>query len=311
VADAAIQENDAAEWQLLARSGDLAGAWHVSDRILERTRHSRDWTIPRHLQQIWDGSSFDGRRVLVRCYHGLGDTIQFVRYAPLLRAVAKEVIVWAQPALLPLLMRAPGIDRLLPLHDGAPDADYDVDIEIMELPYAFRTSLATIPAAVPYLSSDSIDLGKASPRVGVVWRGGEWDTRRWLPFDTVRALFDGTPVNWYSLQIDPLPQEHHPSLQSVDVQSIPKLAAAIASVDLVISVDSMASHLAGAMAVPVWTLLPVESDWRWMIDREDSPWYPTMRLFRQDETGWPRVIDRVLRDLQKIVSIGQNWTGHF
>src|SRR4051794_23768081 len=94
---------DACEWTRLARLGDLAGAWVVSDRIRARNGPRRDWSIPRHVQQVWDGTPFEGRRVLIRCYHGLGDTIQFIRYAPLVRAVASGVTVWAQPRLIPLL----------------------------------------------------------------------------------------------------------------------------------------------------------------------------------------------------------------
>src|SRR5215217_4156499 len=108
-------------WVHAMQHGDFARAWAISDTVLrERARvPCAHW--PRHLQYIWDGSSLKGKRVLVRCYHGLGDTVQFIRYAPQIRAIAREVIVWAQPALLPLLRTARGIDRLLPLHDGAPD----------------------------------------------------------------------------------------------------------------------------------------------------------------------------------------------
>jgi hypothetical protein len=100
------------------------------------------WHWPRHLQYIWDGTPLAGKRVLVRCYHGLGDTLQFIRYAPLIKTIAREVIVLAQPALLPLLRTMRGIDRLLPLHNGAPDVEYDVDVESMKLPHIFRTTLA-------------------------------------------------------------------------------------------------------------------------------------------------------------------------
>jgi hypothetical protein len=104
---------------------------------------------PRHRQYVWDGRPLEGQRVLVRCYHGLGDTVMFIRYAPLLKTIAREVIVWAQPALIPLLRRAHGVDRLLPLHEGTPECAYDVDIEVMELAHAFRSTIETLPRAVP------------------------------------------------------------------------------------------------------------------------------------------------------------------
>ena len=163
-----VNEQDSDAWLRHARRGDFDAAWRASDRILERAGH-HDWTIPRHQQQIWDGSPLAGQRVLIRCYHGLGDTIQFVRYVPLVRALAREVIVWAQPALVPLLRTVSGIGRLLPLRDGTPEVDYDVDVEVMELAHVFRTTLETIPSVVPYLFADAAVLpGRDTPRIGLV-----------------------------------------------------------------------------------------------------------------------------------------------
>src|SRR5215213_10989943 len=135
-------------WMAATRRNDLAAAWAISDEVLQRHRTSGEeqWRRPRHLQHIWMGRPLAGQRVLVRCYHGLGDTIQFIRYAALLKRIAAQVIVWAQPTLIPLLRNVEGIDQLLPLHDGTPDAEYDVDVELGELPYVFRTMPETIPA---------------------------------------------------------------------------------------------------------------------------------------------------------------------
>ena len=140
-------------WSAAMRAGDFERAWEISDRVLRRRVASGEtcWHWPRHLQFIWSGVPLTGQRVLVRCYHGLGDTIQFIRFAAALREIAREVLVWAQPALLPLVATADGVDRVLPLHDGTPDTEYDVDIEIMELPHALRTTLASLPQRVPYL----------------------------------------------------------------------------------------------------------------------------------------------------------------
>jgi hypothetical protein len=291
--DIDLDSLDAREWLRLARRGDLEGAWRVSDRIRQRHARRHDWTIPRHLQHVWDGSALAGRRVLIRCYHGLGDTIQFIRYAPFVRAVAKNVIVWAQPSLLPLLRYVSGIDRLLPLHDGSPDVEYDVDIEVMELPYAFRTTLATIPHDVPYLAAVPLTLGGRRPKVGIVWRAGEWDVRRSIEFQQIGPLLELTHISWYGLQLD-TKATRHANLHELDVRGLGRTARAIRAMDLVISIDSMPAHLAGALGVPVWTLLPYAADWRWLEARTDSPWYPTMRLFRQEAPGnWPSVINDV------------------
>src|SRR4051812_37088295 len=138
-------------WMAAMRRGDLMLAWQISDAVLKRRLESGtvccNW--PRHLQFVWTGAPLAGKRVLVRCYHGLGDTIQFLRFMRPLRALASEVTVWAQPALVDLAARAAGIDRVLPLHEGTPDVGYDVDLEIMEVPHALRVS--TIPGDVPYL----------------------------------------------------------------------------------------------------------------------------------------------------------------
>jgi len=284
------------------RHGDYASAWLASDRIRARTMRFGDPALPRHLQTIWNGDSLDGRRVLVRCYHGLGDTIQFARYLPVLSARAKSVALWAQPALLPLLRTLAGRVTLLPLHDGAPDVDYDVDIEIMELPWAFRTTLTTIPADVPYLhATPSGPLAGAPLAVGVVWRSGEWNHTRSIDFELLRSLFEVSDVNWYSLQLAPRCREHHGRLRVLDLASIEMTAGHIRALDLVISVDSMPAHLAGALGAPVWTLLSHEPDWRWMNDRADSPWYPTMRLFRSERPDWHDLIDALDAALREFV----------
>lgn len=292
---ARLNDDDARAWLRCARDGDFESAWQCSDRILERTRGPRDCAAPRHVQQVWDGTPLAGRRVLIRCYHGLGDTIQFIRYAPLVRAVAQDVAVWAQPDLLPLLDTVRGIDRTLPLHDGAPDVAYDVDVEVMELPWIFRTTLATIPHEVPYLHAAPLSLrSDGRPRVGIVWRAGDWDARRSIRFHAVAKLFECQDVVWFQLQDHLEPEEGHRNLCPLDTAGIPRLARCMRALDLVITIDSMPAHLAGALGVPVWTLLPSDADWRWMKERDDIPWYPTMRLFRQRHAGeWEPVLEQV------------------
>jgi len=241
-----------------------------------------------------------GKRVLVRCYHGLGDTIQFIRYAPLLKEIAAEVIVWTQPSLIPLLQTVRGIDRLLPLHDGSPDVEYDVDIELNELPYLFRTTLASIPADVPYIFVEPASLARNGRlRVGLIWQSGDWDSRRSIPFSEVKRLEQVPGIEWHILQRDASLAGWDGSFGLTSGGDDPLDDARIMrALDLVISVDTMTAHLAGALGVNTWTLLPFDSDWRWLLNRNDSPWYPTMRLFRQREEGqWSAVIYEVVKSL--------------
>ena len=281
------------EWTDCMRRGDFAGAWRIADVLQQHA--SIDRRTPRHQQAVWDGTPLDDRRILVRCYHGLGDTIQFIRYAPYVRRRASELLVWAQPPLLPLLARVPGIDRLLPLHDGEVDASYDVDIEVMELPHAFRTEAHTIPAAAPYLHVEPLTLSRTSgPAVGLVWRAGDWAEHRSLPFGLLAPLVSA-PVTWYVLQGRPGLSERPDGFGiCAGTDDLVEAARAIRALDLLITIDSMPAHLGGALGTPVWTLLSADADWRWMQDRDDSPWYPSMRLFRQGRAGeWPPVVARV------------------
>jgi len=196
----------------------------------------------------------------------------------------------------------PGVDRLIPLHDGTPDVAYDVDVEVMELPYVFRTVLSTTPRDVPYLEVAPLHLSGAWPRIGLAWRAGEWDSRRSIDFSYVGTLLDNSNVSWYSLQLDIREDERHTNLAALDTHGLLPTARAMRGLDLVISIDSMPAHLAGALGVPVWTLLVDDADWRWMEERSDSPWYPTMRLFRQPRPGdWCSVVEQVREALAAFV----------
>ncbi len=303
------------EWMAHMRRGDFAAAWTLSDARIATRRAAGSpacWHWQRHLQYVWDGQPLADRRVLVRCYHGLGDTVQFIRYAPLLKAVAAEVIVWAQPALVPLVRTVRGVDRVLPLHNGSPEAEFDADVEIMELPHVFRSVAGTLPAEVPYLHVEpTAVLGRKQGRmaVGIVWRAGDWDERRSVPAALlVEALSGVAGVDWHLLQRGAGMSEL-PAGLALDASSDDALEAArtMRALDLVISVDSFPAHLAGALGVPVWTLLHAEADWRWLDGpREDSPWYPTMRLFRQDPAhpgDWRPVLERVAEALGSLVPL--------
>jgi hypothetical protein len=291
-------------WLGHMRAGDFPAAWRVSDEVMESRRGRECTGLPRHFQWIWNGQPLAGKRVLIRSYHGLGDTVQFIRYAPLLKQIAERVTVWAQPDLLPLLGTMRGaFDELLPLHDGSPECEFDADVELMELPHLFRTTLATIPAEVPYFHVDRSSSERTHDlKVGLVWAAGDWDKNRSVPFQLIRELANTRGVTWHILQrgaaLDEWPGDFGVNSGSDDVV---EAARAIAGLDLLVSVDTLPAHLGGALAVPTWTLLHAEPDWRWMSAREDSPWYPKMRLFRQPTAGdWQSVIEAVGRSVTAV-----------
>jgi hypothetical protein len=278
------------DWFTHMRRGDFAAAWAISDAVLASRKDQPSWHLEREYQWIWNGTPLHGQRVLIRCYHGLGDTIQFARFFPIVNAIARECTVWVQPSLIPLLQTMRGIGRLLPLHDGTPEVEYDVDVESMELTHVFRTTVDTIPNDVPYLH---VDRASHVPKraVGVVWRAGDWGPHRSIPIDTLARLFDLPNVTFVSLQRG----DSDPRLITIDGIDEPlSTARVMRALDLVITVDTMTAHLAGALGVPVFTLLPYDHDWRWMDARRDSPWYPSMRLFRQPRAGdWDSVVDEL------------------
>ena len=288
------------------RRGDFEAAWALGDRELSRPPAPDAFTRPRHLQRIWDGRPVEGRRVLVRCYHGLGDTIQFARFLPVLARRAASVVVWAQPSLIRLLSTIDAPLELLPLHDGVPEADYEVDVEIMELPWLLRTTVATLPCDAPYLRVEAGPrLDAASLNVAVVWRAGAWNAARSIAAGEASSLADLPGVACFATE---------PRSAAADVagwrgrwqpcDSVDALARVVAGVDVVVSVDTLCAHLGGALGVPVWTLLACDADWRWMIDRDDSPWYPTMRLFRQTTPGsWELPLAHVRQELRHAAAI--------
>jgi hypothetical protein len=290
------------EWIAAMRAGDFDRAWAINDsdlarRIAERTSKHEG---PRHLQHIWRGEPLEGACALVRCYHGLGDTIQFIRYAPMVKAIAAETIVWAQPALIPILRTAPGIDRLEPLHDGVPELDYDVDVEVMELPHVFRSTRSSLPAAVPYLHAPRAALARdATLMVGLVARAGDYGTTRSVPLDALAPLAELAGV--HVLLLHPTAGSEHAKPQregafevATGTDTILGTASLMRALDLVVSPDTMPAHLAGALGVPVWTLLRRDADWRWLDHEHRCPWYPTMRLFRQERADdWASVVARV------------------
>jgi hypothetical protein len=292
------------------KRGDFEGAWRLSDLALG-CRPPADARTPRHEQPIWDGSALAGRRVLVRCYHGFGDTLQFLRYLPPLNRICREVTVWIQPELIDLLASTPDMGRLVPLHDGAPDVEFDTDVEIMELPYAFRTVERTIPREIPYIHVTPAVLPPSSlTRVGIVWTAGTWDPRRSIPFPALRPLLETPGVCFRPFGREIEPEAVSFFGQAPELLPFRSLAEQVAAQDLIVTVDTMMAHLAGALGLPTWLLLHADADWRWMRDRRDSPWYPATRLYRQSRAGdWAPVVAAVREDLHAL-SMGRGSNVH-
>jgi hypothetical protein len=295
-------------WTAAMLRGDFARAWKICDDVLaERVRNNTQcWHWPRHEQFLWRGESLNNKRVLVHCYHGLGDTLQFARLLTPLSKIAAEVAVWVQPPLLDAVAGIEGVRTVHPLHDGAPEMECDVDIELMELLHALRIDISSLPCSVPYIDVGTVRKRNNSTRlhVGLVWRSGDWDERRSLQISHVSTLMNATShIEWSSFQFGAsrsLPR----SLQDLSCRNVDEMGRRLQRMDLLISVDTMAAHLAGALGLPVWTLLPHACDWRWLLERSDSPWYPSMRLFRQGRTGkWDEVIQRVSRALRALMTV--------
>jgi hypothetical protein len=240
---------------------------------------------------------------------GVGDTIQFVRYVPEVAACGGRVVVAVQAALRALVAENFGHCATVITQDNAVP-HYDVHCPLMTLPLTFDTTLDSIPSANAYLSADPVVAGRWRERigtsrglkVGLAWAGNSQhldDKNRSIAFEQLLPLLDAN-VQWFSLQVGERSRDaaRDPLKRIADYSNLltnfAETAGMIASLDLVISVDTAVAHLAGALGKPVWLLLPFMPDWRWLMEREDSPWYPTARLFRQRERGnWREVVERV------------------
>jgi hypothetical protein len=277
------------EWFAAMRRGDYGSAWDVSAAMLARRdpKGCDDCAVPYHCRWVWNGAPLKGRDVLVRCYHGLGDTIQFLRYLPPLASQAASVTLEVQPPLLPLLLNFPGIDRL-GFDRGAPMPARECVVEIMELCFALRLAPETLPP--PYLSAMAASLPPGT--IGLCWQAGGWDAQRSIPADLFAPF-----TRFACISLVPAPCV----LPVLNPEGCPfdmvRTAGLIAGCRLVITVDTMVAHLAGALGKPVWLLLRRDADWRWAAG-EETPWYPTMRLYRQEVAGdWHAPLARIRRDL--------------
>jgi tetratricopeptide (TPR) repeat protein len=273
---------------------------------------------PRHVDRPrWDGTSLEGRTILLHPEQGLGDTLQFIRYAPMVKERGGTVLFECQPPLVRLLEGVAGIDRLI--SRGAPLPHFDVQAPLMSLPGLFGTTLATIPAAIPYVSACpklALQWRKELPpgfKIGIAWQGNPGhagDRRRSVPVRYFESLARLEGVLLISLQKGPgadqlaqcigTPSQMHSVLDLHDrLETFADTAAVMMNLDLIVTVDTAVAHLAGALGVPAWVLLPFAPDWRWLLERSDSPWYSTLRLFRQSRRGdWGEVFDRLAAEIK-------------
>ncbi len=281
--------------------GNFELAWRESDAIAQRGKPDP--------HRFWDGTLLNSKRVLLRCLHGLGDTLQFIRYAPLIRKVASRLIVETQPSLKSLIADSRLADEVITW--GEPEPVWDQQIEVMELTRIFRTTLATIPNDVPYLrlrrSGTSQVVRSRRLRAGLVWTSSAYNVARSVSFKDLKPLMLLSGLELFSFQAGETRAQIHGCpfdiIDLCDETDLVAVAQRVSEMDLMITVDTMMAHLAGALSKKVWTLLPFESDWRWMMGRSDSPWYPTMRLFRQRVPGdWGPVISEIRTELLREIN---------
>lgn len=316
----------------LAIDAECAEAhWNLALALLQVGEFDRGWqefewrwkkrgftSQPRNFPQpLWDGTPLANRTILIHAEQGFGDTFQFARYLPLLAAQGGTVIVECQASQMSLLAGVPGVT--LAVASGEQLPDFDCHLPVMSLPRVFQTRLETIPRELPYIFPSLASLaawtekfsGSDGLRVGLVWAGRKKpDPNRTCPFENFSPLAGLTGVTFYSLQLDNemsggIDVRHGFGLidHTAEIHDFSDTAALLANLDLVLAIDTGVAHLAGALGKETWLLLPYTADWRWMLDRDDSPWYPGMRLFRQERAGdWQNVMTSVQAALIEKIS---------
>ena len=294
---------------LLLLTGDFARGWPA----YEWRRKLASWDASTFAQPEWSDEDIAGKRLLLHAEQGFGDTIQFARYAALAAARGAEVILAVQASLVPLLGALPGITVVAAGRGQLPA--FDLHCPLLSLPRLFGTTLATIPGGVPYIVAPPDRIAAWAPhlpadglRVGLTWSGHPANTRdheRSIPFAHLAPLLAVAGTRFVSLQKDVRAADADALWRSgnivdlrADLRDFADTAAVVAQLDLVITVDTAVAHLAGAMGKPVWVLLPRVPDFRWLLDRATSPWYPSARLFRKGQVDtWDAVIAGVATEL--------------
>jgi len=324
---------EAVDWftQALERAPEL-GAVHMNYALasLQRGDFARGWTeyewrfrcrehpILAQGMPPWDGSPLHGRSILLWAEQGLGDSIQFIRYAPAVAQRGGRVIVTCPRLLERILATCPGVAQVIP--EGTPQLDFACHAALMSLPRIFGTALDTIPSDVPYLAADPAlatqwrdELARFDGfKIGIAWQGNpDHKKDRHRSFRLARfELLAGVPgIKLFSLQkglgteqLEELSGRFPVTDLGGRLDDFMDTAALVQNLDLVITPDTSLAHLAGALGVPVWVPIPFAPDWRWLLDREDTPWYPSMRLFRQRRWGdWDDVFSRMAQELSEVV----------
>ena len=321
--ETAIQYNSNnlnAHWNLALlylQTGDYSKGWKKFEVRKDRIKSCKRLFNKPELKS----ESVNGRKILIHCEQGLGDTIQFSRYLKILKKRGAYVIFECKPRLFEIFKGFDGIDELiLEQSNREKSIEYEYHISLLSLPLYFKTSLETIPSGVPYIKANPdkvnewgiIVKNEKFINIGIAWSGAEANVSgkdRSCKLDDFAPLFSLKGIKLFSLQKNIHNSEMisagYPVVNFERIDSEPFLdtAAIIENLDIVISIDTSIAHLAGALGKPVWTLLPYYSDWRWLLNIENSPWYPTMRLFRQSEPGqWSEVFSKVLIELKKYLN---------
>lgn len=302
----------------LLASGHMSEGWE---------EHEWRWQTPQlrntrreFVQPQWRGEAAAGRTLLIHAEQGLGDTLQFCRYAPLAAARGLRVILEVPRPLVRLLRSLPRIDLLVVRGEALPQ--FDVHCPMLSMPLALGTSITTVPADVPYLYADPVQtaawqarlaaLPTPGPRIGLVWSGNPRKQllaasaicrQRSIAPDRLAPLFEVPGLHFFSLQKDgPAAPEHYPLTDFMgEMEDFADTAALTANLDLIISVDTSGAHLAAALGKPVWLLNCFDPCWRWLVGRRDSPWYPGLRLYPQPQPGdWDSVMAQVASDLRSL-----------
>jgi Flp pilus assembly protein TadD len=264
----------------------------------------------RFAQPAWNGEPPAGKTILLYAEQGFGDAIHFIRYVPMVAKAGGKILLECQPQLIRLFQDLPGIDRIIPADQ--PAGHFDVHCALPSLPLRFNTTLDTIPASIPYLAAKPADIESWRQRidrsenrlqVGLAWAGSAEnrnDRNRSIPLAKFLPLTHSGRFQFHSLQITPPPTDSQFPMSdwSAHLKDFADTAGLIANLDLIISVDTAVAHLAAAMGKKVWLLVAFPPDWRWMLDRTDSPWYPTVELFRQEVPGdWDTVIRKLVSNI--------------
>lgn len=294
---------------VLLMNGQYKNGWAAYESRFDMAAYKTN--VKNVHERLWDGGPLNGRRLLIHVEQGFGDTLEFVRYVSLVRQRAGEgkIFLLCEPELRRILETVEGVDEFYELGSNA-SITYDVQLPLLSLPHRFGTTVETIPNKTPYLKVPPGTKAKIKRRketkiaVAFVWAGRPThsdDRFRSCTVNWFSTLFDIPGVDFYSIQWGPRAGELEPHLKRKNVSSMTdqltdfaETAAIIDQMDLIISIDTAVAHLAGALGKPVWTILPFGGEWRWLFRREDTPWYPNMRLFRQPILGdWRPVFQRM------------------